>query len=200
MPSLILASTSSYRASLLARLGMPFRQVAPQFCERRHGAEPLSLVRENTLGKARVVASTCPGATVIASDQVAWFEGGAVGKPPSMQAAMAQLRRFSGQAVDFYTGVACIEDGRERYDCVLSRVHFRHLEEEEIRYYVERERPLDCAGSFKSEGLGIALFSRIDSDDPTALIGLPLIRLAGWLRPLSAACSHEGVMDGVPES
>ncbi|RMG92855.1 MAG: septum formation protein Maf [Zetaproteobacteria bacterium] len=190
MPNLVLASTSPHRAKLLARLGLPFQQVAPAFTERLHGAEPKSLVRENTLGKARAVASARPGATVIASDQLAWFEGGAVGKPGSIQRAMEQLNRFSGHAVDFYTGVACISDGQELYACVPTRVHFRPLEEHEIQHYVERERPLDCAGSFKSEGLGIALLARIDSEDPTALIGLPLITLAGWLRPLSDACFH----------
>ncbi len=183
--ALILASTSPYRKALLQRLHLPFIQVAPDFAEQTVAADSIeALVEHNTVGKAQSVLEQYPDASVIASDQIALFEGEAVGKPGTARHAMAQLARFSGRAVDFLTGIAFCSACGQHFDIVTTRVHFRQLSEQEIADYVRIEQPLDCAGSFKSESLGIALFSRIESNDPTALIGLPLIRLSEWLKPL----------------
>ncbi len=187
---LVLASTSRWRRAQLARLGLPFEVCAPDFAELREG-RPEEVVRGNALGKARSVFRRMRAqgrrARVIGSDQIAAFDGGIVGKPGSLPAAMAQLRRFSGRQVSFLTGVALVDDGGERYALDRTIVHFRTLTEAQIARYVRCERPLSCAGGFRVEGLGIALFSRIESEDPSALIGLPLIPLAGWLQPLDAS-------------
>ncbi|MDX8401437.1 MAG: nucleoside triphosphate pyrophosphatase [Mariprofundaceae bacterium] len=181
---LILASSSPWRRDLMARLGLPFEVLAPDFEEVRGGA-PERLVRDNALGKARAVLARHPDACVIGADQVAVFEGEALGKPGSEAAAVAQLRRFRGRAVRFLTGVALVSQDEARYALDRTVVHFRaDVSDLEIAAYVRRERPLACAGAFKAEGLGIALFASIESTDPTALIGLPLIPLCGWLRPL----------------
>ncbi|RMH61452.1 MAG: septum formation protein Maf [Zetaproteobacteria bacterium] len=188
MCELILASTSTYRAQLLRRLGLPFRQVAPSFeelCDDAPGAE--WLVRENTLGKGRSVSRQWPDARVIASDQVAVCEGRLLGKPDSFEAAVAQLQDVAGKRVRFLTGVALLHGDDVRYDLVSCDAWFRRLPRGEIERYVRRDKPLDCAGAFKSESLGIALVARMSLDDPTALMGLPLIRLSDWLRPLSWA-------------
>ncbi len=125
-----------------------------------------------------------PGVTVIASDQIAVCGGAVLGKPGSHAAACRQLQQLSGQCVDFLTGVACLHGETEHYRLVPFRVHFRHLNAGDIETYVCLDEPWDCAGSFKSEGLGICLFERMEGDDPTALTGLPLITLSGWLKPL----------------
>lgn len=182
---LILASTSPYRHELLQRLQLPFSQHAPDFHEAEPGSmPPRDLVRHNTLGKGHSVASRFPEATVIASDQVAVCNDLVLGKPGSVDAACAQLRSLSAQCVTFLTGIALLAPNEERFAIVPFTVWFRALTDAEIEAYVAAERPLDCAGSFKSEGLGIALFERMQGDDPTSLIGLPLIQLSEWLRPL----------------
>ncbi len=189
MPRLILASTSPYRKALLARLRLPFEVAEPDFEELRGGIPPETLVRLNTMGKAVSVLRRHPEARIIASDQIAVHNGNIIGKPGNSRAAIAQLQRFSGRTVEFLTGIALCSDASEHFDIVSTRVCFRHLDDEEIETYVRLEQPLNCAGSFRSEGLGIALFKRIDGEDPTALIGLPLMRLSDWLRPLARAAT-----------
>ena len=182
---LILASSSPYRRELLARLRLPFDAVAPDFEEANPGAmPPKELVRHNTLGKAEAISHRYPEATVIASDQLAVCNSQVLGKPGTVEGACAQLQMLSGQCVEFLTGLALLAPERHLFDIIPFRVHFRTLSEQEIRHYVAAENPIDCAGSFKSEGLGISLFERLEGDDPTALIGLPLIRLSHWLNPL----------------
>ena len=185
-PRLILASTSPYRRQLLERLHLPFEIAPPDFAEAAPDNMPVEeLVKHNALGKARSVAEKNPDAWVIGSDQLAVCGDEVLGKPGSFDAACEQLLRLSGKSVDFLTGLAVLKPGEENYEMVPFRVHFRNLTEDEVRTYVEIERPWDCAGSFKSEGLGISLFEKLEGDDPTALIGLPLIRLSHYLRPLT---------------
>jgi len=184
---LILASTSPYRKSLLARLCLPFSVEAPDFDEAPPGSMSVeTLIRHNTLGKAYSVAARHPDTYVIGADQLAVSEGEVLGKPGGPEAACAQLRQLSGRRVTFLTGVTLLDPkGGERYEVVPFHVHFRQLDDADIRTYVQMEEPWDCAGGFKSEGLGISLFRCTEGDDPTALVGLPLIRLSGWLRPLA---------------
>ena len=189
--NLVLASTSRYRRELLARLAPDFRGVAPDVDEKAMPEEsPAALTQRLALAKAQAVAAKNPGAIVIGSDQVAHVDGDSrvVGKPHTTEIARAQLAGESGRTVLFRTSV-CVVDARHsphREFAVqdTTRVKFRTLDAGAIARYVERERPLDCAGSFKCEGLGIALFERIQSEDPTALIGLPLIALCRLLREL----------------
>ena len=182
---LILASTSPYRAKLLARLQLQFTQHAPDFTEALPGSMPVGqLVQHNSLGKARAVLQRFPDAHVIASDQLAVCGDRVLGKPGSMDVACQQLAELSGQRVSFLTGLALLSSDAERVATVPFEVCFRSLSASQIHSYVQAELPLDCAGSFKSEGLGIALFESMQGDDPTALIGLPLIRLCTWLQPL----------------
>ena len=184
---LVLASTSRYRRELLARLAPSFRVQASHVDETaRAGESPSELARRLALAKARAVAIECGAALVIGSDQVAELDGRSLGKPGSVDAAHAQLAACSGREVDFHTAL-CVIDTRAGADAVHSavdrtRVVFRTLDAATVKRYVEREQPLDCAGSFKCEGLGIALFERIETLDPTALVGLPLIALARLLR------------------
>ena len=184
LPPLILASTSPYRRALLERLGLPFSTAAPDVDERRHpGESPSELVQRLAEAKARAVALNHPDALIIGSDQVACLDDAILGKPGDHATAIAQLERASGRCVLFQTGL-CVLDARSGQAQTLVepfRVHFRLLSRARIEGYLERERPYDCAGSFKSEGLGIALFERLEGDDPAALIGLPLIRLIPWL-------------------
>lgn len=183
-PELLLASGSSYRRQLLERLGLPFRQVAPETDERMLPDEsPAEAARRLARTKAEAVRALNPGAVVVGSDQVAVRGEEVLGKPGDAARAIRQLTLSAGRQVEFLTAVCVLApdaDPEEHID--ITRVVFRPLSEAEIRAYVERESPLDCAGSFKSEGLGIALFERIDSQDPTGLVGLPLIWLAGALR------------------
>lgn len=182
---LILASTSPYRQQLLRRLRLPFEALAPHFDEKVDAAiSAAGLVRHNTLGKLRSISHSYPDACVIASDQLAECDGKVLGKPGSEEAAIRQLTEMSGKTVRFLTGVAVAMHGGEQYELVSYAVHMRELSIDEIEYYVRTERPLDCAGSFKSEGLGVALFRAMEGDDPTALIGLPLIHLSRMLQPL----------------
>ncbi|HQQ71237.1 MAG TPA: Maf family nucleotide pyrophosphatase [Alicycliphilus sp.] len=182
---LVLGSTSRYRRELLARLGMPFEVAAPAVDETPLAGEaPRALALRLALAKARAVAAVHPQAIVIGSDQVADLAGQPLGKPGNHERATAQLRRMSGQTVIFQTAVAvvCQATGFEQVDLAPVCVRFRDLSHAEIERYLRAEQPYDCAGSAKSEGLGIALLDAIDSDDPTALIGLPLIRTCRMLR------------------
>ncbi|MFC3551231.1 Maf family protein [Lysobacter cavernae] len=184
MPSLILASTSRYRHELLARLRLPFDTARPDTDESPHpGEAPSALAQRLAFAKAAAIAPAHPRAWVIGSDQVAEFAGQALGKPGHRDAAITQLTAMSGQAVRFHTGLCLLRDGQpplQALDCTT--VHFRVLAPDEIARYVDAEQPYDCAGSFKSEGLGIGLFEAIETRDPTALIGLPLIATARLLR------------------
>ena len=183
--ALILGSTSRYRHELVSRLGLPFEAVAPQVDETpRLGEAPADLALRLAIEKARNVAQRHPQAVVIGSDQVADLHGEPLGKPGTHERAVAQLRRMRGQTVVFQTALAvvCHATGFEQHDIAAVRVVFRDLSDEEIENYLRKEQPYDCAGSAKSEGLGIALLERIDNDDPTALIGLPMIRTCRMVR------------------
>lgn len=183
-PELVLASTSPYRRELLARLGIPFRTYAPEVDETPHPDEaPEALVKRLAQAKARAAAAACPGALIIGSDQVAILDGRILGKPGNRDNARAQLLHANGRTVRFAIGLALLNTAHDRMqsEVVPFQVVFRRLTREQIDGYVERDRPYNCAGSFRSEGLGIALFERLDGDDPTALMGLPLIRLVRML-------------------
>jgi septum formation protein len=183
--SLVLASTSRYRKALLERLGLPFEIIAPAIDESPSAGEaPAATALRLAQAKARAVATRLSHALVIGSDQVADLDGTHVGKPGNAASAMAQLRALSGRTVVFHTGVALCDAGSGRCRSALVDVAstFRVLSDAEIADYLRREQPFDCAGGVKSEGLGIALFERIESGDPTALIGLPLIALLDLLR------------------
>jgi septum formation protein len=183
-PKIILASGSPYRQALLHRLGLDFEAVSPDIAETPLlGEMPAALAVRLALEKARAVANRRPGGLVIGSDQVAVLEGRPLTKPGHREGAVGQLRRASGRRMEFFTAV-CVLDaatGEARTELDLCSVQFRPLSDGEIERYVDREQPFDCAGSFKSEGLGIALFERFQGDDPNALIGLPLIRLVRLL-------------------
>ncbi len=183
--SVVLGSTSRYRRELLERLRIPFTVSAPGVDETPlPGEAPQALARRLALAKARAVAALHPDAVVIGSDQVADLAGQPLGKPGEHARAVQQLRQMRGQTVIFQTALAvvCLASGYEQVDLAEVRVVFRDLSDAEIEAYLQAEQPYDCAGSAKSEGLGIALLESIDNDDPTALIGLPLIRTARMLR------------------
>ena len=183
--ALVLASTSRYRRELLARLALPFETAAPDVDETpRAGEAPRELALRLALEKAQAVAARKPQAIVIGSDQVADLHGQPLGKPGTHERAAAQLARMSGQTVLFHTAVAVVQASRGFAQSSLANVtvRFRTLDAATIERYLLAEQPYDCAGSAKSEGLGIALLQAIESDDPTALIGLPLIRTAQLLR------------------
>lgn len=184
-PALVLGSTSRYRSELLQRLGLPFEAVAPNVDETPAPNElPRDLAVRLALAKARDVADRFPDAVVIGSDQVADLGGKPLGKPLTHERATVQLQQMRGKEVIFQTAVAVVRraTGFERCELAQVRVRFRQLSDDEIERYLRTEQPYDCAGSAKSEGLGIALLERIDSDDPTALVGLPLIRTCQLLR------------------
>ncbi len=190
MPRLILASTSRYRRELLERLRLPFDVARPDVDGRAvdetalPGESPRDLAIRLAEAKARAVAEQQAGdAWTLGSDQAAEVEGRALGKPGGREAAIAQLQSMSGRVVRFHTALCLAHaDGRAFADIDLTEVRFRELADAEIERYVDAEQPFDCAGSFKSEGLGIVLFERIDNRDPTALVGLPLIATCGLLR------------------
>jgi septum formation protein len=182
---LILGSTSSYRRELLARLRLPFEVASPEVDETPHPNEkPRDLACRLALAKAHAVAEKSPHAVVIGSDQVADLNGQPLGKPGDHERAVAQLRLMRGKWVVFQTAVAvvCRERGFAEVDLAAVRVKFLDLSDAQIEAYLRAETPYDCAGSAKSEGLGIALLESIENDDPTALIGLPLIRTCRLLR------------------
>ena len=183
--TLVLGSTSRYRRELLQRLGLPFTVAAPDVDETPlQGEAPRALALRLALAKARAVAAQHPDAVVIGSDQVADLHGQPLGKPGTHERASAQLQRMSGETVIFQTAVAvvCAATGFEQVDLAPVEVRFRTLTGDEIERYLRAEQPYDCAGSAKSEGLGISLLDAILSDDPTALVGLPLIRTCRMLR------------------
>ena len=183
--TLVLGSTSRYRSELLQRLRLPFSVTAPEVDETPRPDEPPSaLALRLALAKAHAVATLHPNAVVIGSDQVADLAGHPLGKPGTHERAAAQLRRMSGHTVVFQTAVAvvCAATGFEQADLAAVEVRFRKLADDEIERYLHAEQPYDCAGSAKSEGLGISLLDAILSDDPTALVGLPLIRTCRMLR------------------
>lgn len=187
---LILGSTSRYRRELLQRLHLPFEVVAPDVDETPlPGEVPSALALRLALAKAHAVAQRHPNAVVIGSDQVADLAGEPLGKPGTHERAVAQLQRMRGQTVVFQTALAvvCLATGFAQQDLAPVRVRFRDLSDAEIERYLRIEQPYDCAGSAKSEGLGIALLDAIDSDDPTALVGLPLIRTCRLLRAAGVA-------------
>ena len=194
-PRLILGSTSRYRRELLTRLRLPFEVEAPGVDETpRPGEAPAALAQRLALEKARAVAARHPQDVVIGSDQVADLAGEPLGKPGDHAHAVAQLQRMSGQRVVFQTALAVVrrDTGFEAVDLAAVSVTFRTLSDTEIETYLRLDEPYDCAGSARSESLGVALLSAIDSDDPTALVGLPLIRTCALLRaagldPLDAA-------------
>jgi len=184
-PALILGSTSRYRRELLARLRVPFDVVSPDVDETPlAGESPQVLATRLALAKAQAVAALHPHAVVIGSDQVADLNGEPLGKPGNHERAVRQLQRMRGQTVVFQTAVSvvCQASGFEQTELAQIKVLFRDLSDADIEAYLRAEEPYDCAGSAKSEGLGIALLDAIDNDDPTALIGLPMIRTARMLR------------------
>jgi septum formation protein len=184
-PQLVLASTSKYRRSLLDRLSLPYTVQGPMIDESAlPGEDPIALVSRLARAKAHAVAERYPQGVIIGSDQAAILGRTILGKPETVERCVEQLRNASGQRVSFHTAVHVVDLRNRRHEAHVdtTTVAFRSLAETEIRNYVARENPLDCAGGFKAESLGIALFDRIDSQDPTALIGLPLIWLAGALR------------------
>lgn len=181
---LVLASGSPYRRALLERLELPFETISPRVSEEvRPGETAQELVRRLAEAKARAVIPLAPSALIIGCDQVATMDGMIVGKPGTMERATSQLERASGRTVVFQTGLCLLDgiSGRARVHVEPFQVTFRTLSSEQIADYLRRERPLDCAGAFRSEGLGIALFSELIGSDPNTLVGLPLIRLISML-------------------
>ena len=187
--TLILGSSSPFRAELLKKLQINFIQHSPDIDEiQLEGESAPALVERLAQEKARVIAETYPHALIIGSDQVAVADGNILGKPSNHQTAVQQLMMASGKSVTFYTGLALYNAKNQTMQHIVEpfTVHFRELTEKQIEYYLNQEKPYQCAGSFKSEGFGISLFSRLEGDDPNSLIGLPLIKLIELL-------SNEGV-------
>ena len=183
-PRIVLASTSPFRRVLLERLGLRFETAAPEIDESPHpGETPEQLVTRLAEAKARAAGAGHPRALVIGSDQVACLDEEILGKPGTRERAITQLQRASGRRVSFYTGLSLLNtaSGEAQTLCEPFNVYFRQLDSVAIGRYLDAEQPWGCAGSFKSEGLGIALFERLEGDDPNALIGLPLIRLVTLL-------------------
>lgn len=181
---IVLASTSPFRKELLARLGLVFTTVSPNVDESAQVNElPQDLVVRLAKEKAWAVMDECPAALIIGSDQVASIGGRILGKPGSRSRAIAQLEDASGKRITFYTGLCLLntDTGKVQTACEPFHVHFRNLSRGGIESYLDAEQPYQCAGSFKSEGLGISLFERLEGDDPNALIGLPLIQLVSML-------------------
>jgi MAF protein len=193
MSSVVLASTSPFRRMLLEKLGIPFISAAPEVDETPvPGESARQLVTRLAQAKAQALAERYPEHLIIGSDQVCVLDGEIAGKPHTTERAVAQLKQASGHIVTFYTGLALYNsaNGQLQIECEPFDVHFRHLTEAEIQRYVEREQPLNCAGSFKSEGLGIALFEKLDGRDPNTLVGLPLIALCRML--INEGCNPLG--------
>lgn len=182
---IILASTSPFRRDLLSRLRIPFSVANPETDEMPLPGEPPEITATRlAISKARAIAGRFPDALIIGSDQVACAMGRQYGKPGNRERAILQLNEMSGQSIVFHTAVALLNSasGTVQSSCVPTEVRFRHLSQEEIERYIDADRPFDCAGSAKSESLGIALLDYLRGDDPTALIGLPLIALCRMLR------------------
>jgi septum formation protein len=186
---IILGSTSPFRKELLNKLGLSFTTDAPDIDESRRGNEPpAEFVQRLALEKARAVATRHTNTLIIGSDQVACIGDAILGKPGNRERAIEQLTQASGQRVSFYTGLCLLNSnsGESQVICEPFHVYFRALNRAQIERYLDAEQPYNCAGSFKSEGLGISLFEKLEGDDPNALIGLPLIRLISMLE-------HEGI-------
>lgn len=184
-PKLVLASTSPYRRQLLERFGIRFTVAAPDVDETPlPGETPIDLANRLARAKAEVIAHRHPASVIVGSDQVALFGREVIGKPGNPERCVEQLKMLSGHKLAFHTAVNVIQSdtGSNQSHLDITTVHFRKLTNEEIERYVARERPVNCAGGFKAEALGITLFDRIESQDPTALIGLPLIWLSAALR------------------
>ncbi len=185
MKKLILGSTSPFRKEILAKLNLPFACAKPNIDETAFENEsPVDLVERLAIEKAKAVASEHPDALIIGSDQVALCDGEILGKPHNFENAVKQLEKFSNKTVVFYTGL-CVYDSGLDYTTALIEpflVHFKELSSAEIANYLHAEQPYNCAGSFKSEGLGICLFEKLEGDDPNTLIGLPLIKLVALLK------------------
>ena len=184
MLPLLLASSSIYRRDLLARLRLPFNCSSPDIDEsHRPGESARELVERLSLEKARALADSHPGHLIIGSDQVAVLNGHIIGKPHTFDKARQQLMDASGASVTFLTGLTLLNarTGNHQTDCIPFTVHMRTLDTEQIERYLRAEKPYDCAGSFKAEGLGVSLFQRTEGDDATSLVGLPLIRLIDML-------------------
>lgn len=184
MQQLILGSSSPFRAEILAKLGLPFIKVSPDIDETSlAGEKPEQLVQRLSEQKAYKIAENHPDALIIGSDQVAVLEGQVLGKPGNHDNAMKQLLAASGKTVTFLTGLALLNSQTKRIQSVVEtfKVGFKTLTESQIDFYLHQEQPYQCAGSFKSEGFGISLFSRLNGNDPNSLIGLPLIRLISLL-------------------
>ena len=188
--TLVLASTSPFRNALLQRLGLVFETLSPQVDEAALQGEPAeTMVKRLSEAKARAGAKQYPNALIIGSDQVAVCDGDVLGKPGNHENARRQLARLAGHRVSFLTGL-CLYDASTdttRLDLVPYHVTFRDLTDQQIERYLRAEQPYNCAGSFKSEGLGISLFESMQGEDPNALIGLPLIRLVSWLNEAGIA-------------
>lgn len=186
MQPLLLASSSPYRRALLERLGLPFDTASPDIDESpRNGENAGELAGRLAREKAAALTDAYPEHWIIGSDQVASLTGGhQLSKPGNLDTAIEQLSRSSGQTVTFFTGLALLnaKTGEHQFRCETFRAHFRDLSRQEIEFYLEAEQPFDCAGSFKMEGLGIALFQSLEGKDPNSLIGLPLIALTDMLR------------------
>jgi septum formation protein len=183
--SLILASSSRFRKALLERLMIPFEVIAPSIDETpKDGESPADLVARLSVEKARVVADSRPHSLVIGSDQIAVHQDKIVGKPHDHTHAQAQLRAASGETITLLTGLALIDSdsGRVQVDVVSYTVKFRRLSDAQIDRYLKKERPYQCSGSLRADGLGVALLERFEGTDPNALVGLPLIRLVDMLR------------------
>jgi MAF protein len=182
--NLVLGSTSPFRKTLLEKLGIPFTSASPNINEVALANENAQqLVTRLAEEKTNAVATTHPNALIIGSDQVATIDGSIIGKPGNRAKAIEQLMQASGKKVTFYTGLSLYNSRTEQRQlcCEQFHVHFRSLELGQIERYLDIEQPYNCAGSFKSEGLGIALFRKLEGDDPNSLIGLPLIRLIDML-------------------
>jgi len=188
--SIVLASTSPYRSQLLERLRLPFETLAPQVDESaQHGEAPAATARRLALAKARAVADKRPQAIVVGSDQVADLDGNPLGKPLNHEAALRQLLAMQGRCVVFHTALAlvCLARARTLVDCIDTQVQFRPMQRDRLDAYLRLEQPYDCAGSAKIESLGICLVQSVSSQDPTALIGLPLIALTSMLEQFGVA-------------
>ncbi|HBT33286.1 MAG TPA: septum formation protein Maf [Pusillimonas sp.] len=180
---LILASSSPYRRALLERLRLPFEVIAPDIDETAlENEDPVALALRLAKEKAMTIAADNPVAVIIGSDQVATLQGDAIGKPGDHGRAIEQLKMLSGQTVTFHTALCVAHNGREETENVVTNCRFRTLSEAEIHYYLDQDKPYDTAGSAKAESLGISLMEHVRSDDPTAIIGLPLITLSSMLR------------------
>ncbi len=186
LPELLLVSTSPYRQELLARLGVKFRAVAPRFVEtHEHDGDPAALALELARGKTLSVAGDFDNAILIGSDQIVWFDGRVLGKPGSKERALEELRALRGRTHEFYMGLFLYHTGKKAAQefIVKGSAQLRaDLTEAELQRYVEIDNPIDCAGSAKTEGVGLMLFERLDCEDWTAIIGLPVMALTTGLR------------------